>query len=256
MYNQEMKDNEGYIYSETDLQLIEGPFNIHHNKWCRSLEKRATAIRRFFFRNSGRIRERIVSYALTIAAMAKLKAGSRVADLGGASSLLGLYLVYLGHEVHVLDLRPYPLKHPRLFSKQIDIFNNNLPDNYFHAICCISVIEHVGLDRYGGLEQNDGDLKMAKEIQRLVRPNGLVILSTPYGKPHDPALNGKPKGYRIYDRSRLGKLLQGFKVKSLRFFVMVNGCWVEEDQRIADNVPVKRPIDAKFLALLHVSKSG
>jgi len=248
-----MSVSENYIYSETSRQEIEGPFAIEQRKWFRTLQKRGTELRRLFFRPAGRLRERIVENPLTLTAMSQLKVPSRVADLGGASSLLGLELVYLGHEVYILDLRPYHLQHPRLVSKRIDILNNDFPDNYFDAICCISVIEHVGIARYGGQECPDRDLALSKEIGRLTRPDGLVLLSGPYGKGHDPRHDGKPHGYRIYNRDRLKKVFQGFEVESLRFFIMEKGCWLEKDQEIADNIPTARPIDAIFFAQLRVN---
>jgi len=191
-----------------------------------------------------------VEYPLAIAALAKLPKNSRVADLGGASSLLGLYLTSLGHEVHVLDLRLSPLQHPNLKVQQINAFDNTLPDNNFDGISCISVIEHVGIVRYGGEQRIDGDFAMLKEMQRLCKPQGLIILSAPYGKGHDPENDGPPSGYRIYNRDRLDKLLQGFDVESLQFFEMENGVWIEKDQQSADQTPKSRPVNAIFFAQL------
>jgi SAM-dependent methyltransferase len=249
-----MKDDPNYIYEEKQWRSIEGPFTIQHGKVSRSIKKRFTALRRMVFQPRGRMRERIVEYPLAIAALAKLPKGSSVADLGGASSLLGLYLTSLGHEVHVLDLRPSPLQHPNLQVQQIDAFDNDLPDNHFDGISCISVIEHVGIVRYGGEQRIDGDLALLKEIQRLVTPQGLIVLSGPYGKGHDPETNGPPLGYRIYDRDRLDILLQRFTVESLQFFVMEDGVWVEKDRQTADRVPTSRPINAIFFAQLRNPK--
>jgi len=247
-----MADNENYIYTERDCDLIEGPFVVRPCKWHRSVKKRATALRRLLVRPTARIRERIVEYPLVIAAMAKLPTGSRVADLGGASSTLALQLVYLNHEVHVLDLRPCPLKHPRLVARQINAFDNDLPENYFQAISCISVIEHVGLDRYGGKTDGNSDRDMLQEMRRLIKPKGMLLLSAPYGTGHNPCIDGKPCGYRIYNKVELAELLGGFEVESLRFFVMDNGVWLEKNQDAADRVPTARPVNAIFFAQLCV----
>jgi 2-polyprenyl-3-methyl-5-hydroxy-6-metoxy-1,4-benzoquinol methylase len=249
-----MENDPNYIYEEHQWRSIERPFTIQHCKVCRSFKKRFTALRRLVFQPRGRMRERIVEYPLAIAAMAKLPRDSRVADLGGASSLLGLYLTSLGHEVHVLDLRPSPLQHPKLHVQQIDAFDNDLPDDHFDGISCISVIEHVGIVRYGGQERIDGDRAMLKEMQRLCKAGGLIVLSAPYGKGHDPETEGPPSGYRIYDRDRLAKLIEDFEVEALQFFAMENGVWVEKDQQAADQAPTSRPIDAIFFAQLRTKK--
>ena len=247
-----MAGTEDYIYSEREQEQIEGPFTVRRSKWTRSLAKRAAAARRLVSPQPGRIRERIVEVPLVIAALSNLPKSSRVADVGGASSLLGLQLVYLGLDVQVLDLRAYPLKHPNLSFQQIDLFDNDLPESSFAAISCISVIEHVGIVRYGGSARTDGDCATAGELGRLCRPEGLVLLSAPYGRGHNPDTDGPPVGYRIYDRTRLQQLCAGFEIDALRFFALQQGCWVELDQSAADDIPTSRPIDAIFFAQLRV----
>ena len=249
-----MTKTNDYIYTESQCLQIEGPFTYRQSKWYRSLKKRFSALRKLIFHRVGRLRERIVEYPLVVAAAGSLPSGSRVADIGGASGLLALQLVYLGHEVHVLDLRAYLMHHPRLISQQLDVFDNNLDDNYFDAVSCISVIEHVGIERYGGRSRPDGDFALMREIKRLTQPRGLVLLSAPYGNGHDPACDGKPSGFRIYNRNRLKNLLEGYQTESLRFFVMENGCWLEKDQQTADKTPTCRPIQAIFFAQLRVEK--
>ena len=249
-----MTELDDYIYSERQCRLLEGPFSYTRSKWYHSLEKRVNSLRWLFYRPRARLRERIVEYPLVLAALSLLPPRSRIADLGGASSLLPLQMIYLGHEVHLLDLRPCPLQHPQLHAHRLDIFDNNLQNDHFHAVSCISVVEHVGIERYGGKARPDGDFALMNEIKRLTHPSGLVVISAPYGCGHDPATNGPPLGYRIYNRNRLQKLLEGFEVESLRFFVMEKGCWLEKDQTSADKVPTSRPISAIFFAQLRLPK--
>ena len=249
-----MSKGSDYIYTESQCDLIEGAFTYQQGKWRRSFMKRAASVARAFSRRTGRLRERVIEYPLTITALGRLPAGSRVADLGGASGLLALQLVYLGLEVHVLDLRAYPMRHPQLTFNQQDIFDSTLDDNYFDGLCCISVIEHAGIARYGSAVRPDGQKAMLAQIKRLVRPDGLVVLSAPYGQGHDPSGGAEPRGYRIYDRQRLAFLLDGFDVDSLKFFRMANGCWLETEQTAADEIPPSRPIDGIFWSLLRVRK--
>jgi len=251
-----MSDDNGYVYSEDELALFKDGFARKRPGLVRSLEKRLTSIRRRFCRYSGRIRARIAEYPLAIAAMGTLPAGSRIAEIGGASSLLGLNLVCLGHEVHVIDLRPCPLKHPKLFSRQVNFFESGLEDSQFDGVTCISVIEHVGIERYNGPRIEGGDFKMMAEISRICRPGGLVVLSAPYGRGHDPTGGVKPRGYRVYNRDRLSRLLAGFSVESLRFFSMTNGAWIEAEQASADLTPTARPPKTVFVARLRVEKGN
>ena len=238
-----------YIYRQSDIDLFEGPFLISQHKFARSLEKRGRALAQRLSPPRARLRERIVEIPLTIAALSRLPAGAPVADIGGASSLLALQLAYLGLRVQVIDLRPYPLRHPNLAPTQLDLFDNQLPPAAFAAISCISVIEHVGLARYGGAERLRGDLDFIRELRRLCQPAGKIILSAPYGLGHDPAA-GPPHGYRVYDRPGLERLCQNLTVRQLRFFAIRDGVWLEVTQDEAASTPATRPINALFWAEL------
>ncbi len=244
-----MASNHQHIYSAEDLRLLEGAFTVEQGKWSRTLKKRAGALADRLAPPVGRLRERIVEIPLVLAALGKLPPG-RVADIGGASSLLGLQEVYLGHEVEVIDLRPAALKHPRLKTRQMDLFDNDLPDGYFDAISCISVIEHVGIARYGGSERPDGDIAFMAQLRRLLKPGGTLLLSAPYGRGHEPARDGDPQGYRIYNRPSLEQLIAGFEHRKVQFFAIRQGVWLDVEQTEADTVATSRPIDAIFFAEL------
>lgn len=246
-----MRD-EHYIYSEDEYGLIEGPFVYEICKWHNTIRKRLRAVRRLLFRPRGRLRERIVEYPLALAVLGTLGEAKHIADIGGASSKFALEAVYLGHEVDVVDLRECPLRHPRLHSRQMNLFDNTLPDDSFDATVCISVIEHVGLERYGGRTGDQDDMRFMGELRRLTRPGGKVIVSGPYGQGHEPAADGYPRGYRIYDRSRLEALMTGFERERVQFFEMRQGIWLETDQNSADTIATARPVNGIFFAVLRV----
>jgi hypothetical protein len=52
----------------------------------------------------------------------------------------------------------------------------------FDLITCLSTIEHVGLGRYGDPLDPWGDLKLAENVRRLLRPGGVLLLSFPQGR--------------------------------------------------------------------------
>lgn len=52
----------------------------------------------------------------------------------------------------------------------------------FDLVTCLSTIEHVGLGRYGDPLDPWGDVKMAANLRRLLRPGGILLLSFPVGR--------------------------------------------------------------------------
>jgi SAM-dependent methyltransferase len=110
------------------------------------------------------------------------------AGSSGKSAILK-WLSKLGFKnLYACDIRPKPAENYVAlnvnFSVQ-DLTKTNYPDGYFHAVTCISVIEHgVNLSNF------------AREMHRILKPGGLLLISTdfwpdpidckgiyPYGEP-------------------------------------------------------------------------
>jgi len=142
------------------------------------------------------VSEQIVENALILRHLRS--ADSRVLDFGGYESLLPLTLSALGHEVTVLDQRPYPFRGPRLSSVAADIFKElPLPDESFDLVISVSTIEHLGLGGYHDIQVPEGDRLGVERLWRLVRPGGRLMATVPAGQP------AVQRGYRTYDEARL-----------------------------------------------------
>ena len=117
-----------------------------------------------------------------------------------------------------------------------DIRKTNLPYNiFFDLVFCVSTIEHIGRDntvydkKY--YENDDlGDLKAIKEIHRITKKGGRIVLTAPYGKFHD-------YGWFIqYDDGRWNELIRASKCKQLRedFFIYKNGWYNSNKHELKD----------------------
>jgi hypothetical protein len=86
----------------------------------------------------------------------------------------------------------------------------------FDAALCISTLEHVGLGWYGDSEYDAGDRRALRRIAELLVPEGLLVLTVPYGTASVDALQ------RRYDRAGLDTLLDGWEVLDRRVVEQVD----------------------------------
>jgi 2-polyprenyl-3-methyl-5-hydroxy-6-metoxy-1,4-benzoquinol methylase len=71
-------------------------------------------------------------------------------------------------EAYLINARKLMPAHPNLSLKVDDILNSVLPDGYFDFILCTEVVEHIS-----------GSEVAIAEMRRLLRPGGILLLSTP-----------------------------------------------------------------------------
>ena len=81
------------------------------------------------------------------------------------------------------DYRPPALKLDNLEVDRADLTRLPFADNSIASLSCMHVIEHIGLGRYGDPFQVDGDLVALRELQRVVAPQGSLLLVVPVGRP-------------------------------------------------------------------------
>jgi len=134
-----------------------------------------------------------------------IQPGERVLDIGGASTIFVYYLASLGCSVRCIDNdwnncgiiynNNYVAKQMNWDLRAIDRDISKplpFPDNYFDKAFSICVIEHLPsvLRRY-----------MMKEVGRVIKPQGLVALTTDYDHKRKVLLSDK--GLRFAYRGKL-----------------------------------------------------
>lgn len=85
--------------------------------------------------------------------------------------------------VDFYDYRPAEIKFDNLECKKGDLTDLPFEDNSVESISCMHTVEHVGLGRYGDMLDPLGDMKAAKELERVVKTGGSLIFVVPVGKP-------------------------------------------------------------------------
>jgi ubiquinone/menaquinone biosynthesis C-methylase UbiE len=109
-----------------------------------------------------------------------------------------------------------------LASKEGDL--NNLPfeSNSVECLSCMHTIEHIGLGRYGDTLDPDGDLKAIKELQRVTKIGGHLLIVTPVGKPRIQF-----NAHRIYGFEMIHELFKDFELQDFSL--------VKDDQTYIEN---------------------
>ncbi len=143
---------------------------------------------------------------------ANLKQGMKVLDCGSGRGVLQFYLASKGVEVHAVDISH---NRSKLFKKIQQVLRNiniryepdpyivhrklnrkyhvnvrfkhesaeslSFPDNFFDRVFCISVIEHMG---------NGVLIRSIQEIERVLKPGGLLLLTFDFHPLPDPTIIG------------------------------------------------------------------
>ena len=139
----------------------------------------------------------------------------RILDVGCKGSIFPNILAGLGFWVCGIDIAPWPSRYSNFTYTQGDIRSTNFEDGFFDRITAISTIEHIGLSgRFGSDEDPDGDKKALWEMRRILKDDGRIVLSVPYGR----AKIMRP-WCRVYGKKTLQEILGGLRVEQIEFYV-------------------------------------
>jgi len=196
----------------------------------------------------GQLHGRNIEYSFVIQKLCSNPVGRKVLDVGCSSphNILPVALTWLGWEVWGIDIREFKVRHPNWHMVIGDIRHTEFPDSFFDYVTAISTIEHIGLTRYGETSEDlDGDKKALREIKRILKPTGRLLLTVPYGVP----VVVKPV-HRIYDKQWLAELCEGYQVSECPFYAREkSGYWRE----VPDEVAKEARLDGReSLALLEL----
>ena len=85
-------------------------------------------------------------------------------------------------KVTYVDIRPLPITLEGLKFIEGSILRLPFEDDSCETLSCLHVIEHIGLGRYGDEVEPDGHTKAARELTRVLMPEGTLLIATPVGR--------------------------------------------------------------------------
>lgn len=159
---------------------------------------------------------RVFEYAFVISRLSQLQPG-RLLDVGCVSrmNVVPVTLASMGWEVYGLDSRDWVPTLEKCGGVNFnfvlgDIRRTGFPNGFFDAVCAVSSLEHVGVDgRYGIKERDEeGDFRAMEEIGRILKDNGLLLATLPYGDSYSESVLN-----RVYDWERINRLCNGWRIE-------------------------------------------
>jgi len=156
-------------------------------------------------------------------------------DFGCENGYLSLLAAQKGHHVIAVDLQQqhFRWRHPAVEFRLGDLLKLDLPRNHFDLAINCSSVEHVGIaGRYDiTVEQKEGDIEVMERLADILKPGGLLLMTTPCGR--DAVL---APWCRVYGTQRLLRLLAPFEIMKESYWIKnADNCWVPSDRETALN---------------------
>lgn len=156
----------------------------------------------------------------------------KILDIGSGASYFPSKLLYRGFEVYSLEFQGPMVQKSRIIFKQGDTRDTGFDKEFFDVITLVSTLEHIGLGFYDDPVYPEGDFKAIKEVRRILKSGGVLILTTPFSSRYLESWQ------RIYDHERLEKLTEGFNLVEETFFAKKDRRWSLADRKEAEKAGV------------------
>jgi len=137
-----------------------------------------------------------------------------------------------------VDVRPLRATIKGLSYLQGDILHLPLADGSVHSLSCLSVLEHVGLGRYGDDLDPSGMTKGAAELVRVLAPGGDLYVSLPVGE--------RVTQFNAHRVSVPSDVVELFSPLELRSFGVVKGHELLDTVDLDDWTPSAWPANGLF----------
>lgn len=125
--------------------------------------------------------------------------------IGSITPWIECFMLKLGLSiVYTTDINKITIDDDRILFYDVNKLHELSPD----IIISFSVVEHIGLGRYGDELDEDGDFKFMQRTHDLLKEDGYFILGIPVADKYKCDF----PWHRIYDNKRFIKLINNYKI--------------------------------------------
>lgn len=135
----------------------------------------------------------------------------QVIDLGSTALLVGIISQFV--PTISIDIRPLPVSLPGLTCKRAAITDLPFEACTVEFLTSLSVLEHIGLGRYGDKLDPQGSIKAFTEISRVMKPGGHFLFCIPLS--HTPGLAFN--AHRIFSKQQVMSFFLNFRLQDELF---------------------------------------
>ena len=177
--------------------------------------------------------ERIVEYPFVLRHL-NLAKGGLILDVGCGSSYFPPILASLGYNTYGIDVEDYPVETPSFTFVRTDVRRTGFQDRFFDRILLISTMEHIGIKQFGtpGLEDAGADRQAMRELIRILKPGGKILMTAPFGKFGRVIRNYQ----RFYTTDSLGLLLDGLSLETEEYYARRGLTWTQVSKESASSI--------------------
>lgn len=136
---------------------------------------------------------------------------ARLVDI--ASSTYFVAFAAQATQVVSVDIRPLKAAMPSIEIVEGDITAMPFEDDSCEALSTLSVIEHIGLGRYGDSLDLHGMQKAADELRRILKPGGMLLVAFPVGAANSIEFNA----HRILTPETVFEMFVGLKLEEEQY---------------------------------------
>jgi SAM-dependent methyltransferase len=194
--------------------------------------------------------DRQAEYDFVLRNLLSLDIRAKILDAGCSSSAFSSKIKFSRNRCEIIGIdlitEANSLGFPLII---MDAMNIGFKDRSFDQVICLSAMEHIGLandDDVGANYKNlnhriNGDALAMKEIWRVLKDKGTLILSVPYGR-----LIIKQQGYRVYNKKSLSILTTMFFALKKEYYCLRKGKWTKCNELEANNSTLLEYSGQKF----------